>query len=106
MDTLTFPASLFPIKDHFPRLREKYSRFFVGDITSPPPGWQDVLELALEESASIGERFCINGFVMSQAGLAPVFAEGHSLRFCELLAETADFCPFCGQPYPPYKEGE
>lgn len=105
MDTLAFPASLFP-PNNFSELRERYARFFVGDIVAPPPGWNNTLELALEEATRANESFSIEGLIVSNAGLTPVFHIDDSPSFRELLSEARFFCPVCGQSLPSYSDKE
>lgn len=97
-----------PIPNTFPELREKYARFFAGDVAAPPPGWLGVLEFALDELSQADDAdVVIQGLRPSTSGLLPYFASGNEKSkrlLMELLAEAVHYCPFCGQSYQQAKE--
>ena len=105
MSIFDFPAPI-PVPGDFLELRRRYSRYFAGDVASPPVGWLNLLELALSEAEGANQSFSISGFTVSAAGLIPIFSKGDSPSLRELLAEARHFCPFCGQAYPYNKGGK
>lgn len=85
------------------QLLARFPEMFLGSEAElrlhVPPGWLDILQLALEDATSNATNIQICKLYVQAGALAVEFTSGSSVAqkaFQELLLQTGEYCPCCG----------
>lgn len=89
-------------------LVRRFPTFFAEEVLPEslhvPPGWLDVLELALRDAASGSADIHVRNLRVRSGILTADFTSGEAKpqkAFQELLAQTDEYCPCCGNLWDP-----